>query len=277
MSVTAILFDIENIFFDGTSWHRWVHQQAVSLGVTTPFASFLCEWQRSWLPRVYEGRVEYWPALEDFLRHQTLTECQVLELVISARSRQREVIRNSRPLPGIQQCLTNLKRSGRKIGVICNSVHPSSDLAHRLTQIGLHVPLDVCLTSRSAGRQLPDREALMDLIGQLGGSPAVVAYVSAAEDRLEIARALGMPTVQVARSGNAGSDRPVVGPGSGDCDPASESGAGAGAPASTEAGSVENRPDRACLPMPHAGFRLADIRELYVAFGDEAWPSGNAV
>ncbi len=197
MAVSAFIFDVENIFFDGTYWHRWVHQQATSLGAVTGFSCFLGDWRENWLPRIYEGELEYWTALEEFLRGQTLTECQVLELVISARSRQREVIRNSRPLPGIQGCLNSLKRSGKKVAVICNSIHTSQDLTQRLTQIGIHVPLDICLTSRSAGRQLPDHRSLQDVISGLGVETSAAAYVSTSSERLEIARALGLRTVHI--------------------------------------------------------------------------------
>lgn len=238
MSVAAYLFDIENIFFDGTCWHRWVHQQAVSLGSTASFPQFLGTWQRHWLPRIYQGELEYWPALEEFLRGQTLTECQVLELVISARSRQRDVIRNSRPLPGIQSCLNLLKRNGKKLGVICNSVHTSQELLQRLVQIGLHIPLDNCLTSRSAGRNLPDSAALLELVSGLGGAPEKTAYVSTSSERLAVARGLGMPTVQIAPPDS-----------------------GCGEP--SEFPPREVRVARAAMPLSFADFRVTDIRDLH--------------
>ncbi len=212
MSISSMLFDVENIFFDGTAWHRWVHQQACSLGATVGYQSFLSNWQRDWLPNVYSGRQEYWTAMEDFLRGQSLNECQVLELVISARTRQREVIRNSRPLPGILSCLNSLKRNGTKLGVICNSVHTSQDFQVRLAELGIRIPFDVCLTSRSAGRQLPDPLAFEHVIRDLNVAAGATAYVTTSIERLDVARCLGLKTVHVETPNACVSKDSLLGP-----------------------------------------------------------------
>ncbi len=201
MPYAAYLFDVEHIFFDGTAWHRWVHQQARSLGSRVSYESFCHDWRRKWLPQVYGGGVEYWDALESFLCGQQLTECQVQELLIAARSRQRATIQNSRPLPGIQNCLVALRERGKKIAVICNSIQTGEALAQRLAQIGIRVPLDSCLTSRSAGRELPDGLAFGELVALLGVQASETAYVSTSPERLAIAAAHGLRTVRIDASG----------------------------------------------------------------------------
>lgn len=197
MPCAAYLFDVEHIFFDGTAWHRWVHQQARSLGSPVGYEAFCRSWRRSWLPRVYGGLIEYWEALEAFLREQQLTECQVQELLTVALSRQKQAMQNSRPLPGIQNCLSSLRQQGSRIAVICNSIHTSETMLQRLNQIGIRVPLDACLTSRTAGRELPDAAALAQLLDQLGVAAADTVYVSTSEERLAIAARAGLRTVRI--------------------------------------------------------------------------------
>lgn|GEM_PF-1388714 len=248
MSISSILFDVENIFFDGTAWHRWVHQQACSLGVTLDYQSFLRGWQRDWLPHVYSGKQEYWNAMEGFLQGQLLNECQVLELVISARSRQREVIRNSRPLPGILSCLNSLKRNGKKLGVICNSVHTSQDFQVRLGELGIRVPFDVCLTSRSAGRQLPDPQSFEHVMRDLNSIPGATAYVTTSVERLEVAHCLGLKTVHLDPPGSGWNRHEAQ---------------------SRRAGAVAR-------PVPVSDFRVTSIQEVFgiVAGGS---PAGSPV
>jgi FMN phosphatase YigB (HAD superfamily) len=235
MPYAAYLFDVEHIFFDGTAWHRWVHQQARSLGSRVSYESFCHDWRRKWLPQVYGGGVEYWEALESFLRGQQLTECQVQELLIVARSRQRATIQNSRPLPGIQNCLVALRERGKKIAVICNSIQTGEALAQRLAQIGIRVPLDSCLTSRSAGRELPDGLAFSELVALLGVSACETAYVSTSPERLAIAAANGLRTVRIDAS--CGSEEP----------------AGTSSPSTEMVREV---------PAPKADFRVARIQDL---------------
>lgn len=235
MPCAAYLFDVEHIFFDGTAWHRWVHQQARSLGSRVSYESFCHDWRRKWLPQVYGGEVEYWNALENFLRGQQLTECQVQELLIVARSRQRATIQNSRPLPGIQNCLVALRERGKKIAVICNSIQTSEALAQRLAQIGIRVPLDSCLTSRSAGRELPDGTAFRELIAQLGIPAGETAYVSTSPERLAVAATYGLRTVRIDAS--ACGDEAAL--------------------------SCANGADVVCeVPAPKADFRVARIQDL---------------
>ena len=192
MQFGAIVFDIDNVFFDGTYWHRQLHQMVSKWGQQKQFHAFRKLWQADFLPRVYSGELEYWDALASFFCSIGLSVSEARELLASSKSKLKIVQANLRPFSNVSETLALLRNSRQRLAVVSNSVHQSSELLKLLEQIGIKTKFDFCMTSRSACRVMPDKMALIRVASELGICRAETAYVSTNLDRLEIAAETGL-------------------------------------------------------------------------------------
>ena len=192
MQIGAIIFDIDNVFFDGTFWHRQLHQMVSKLGQQKQFHAFRKQWQSEFLPRVYSGELQYWDALTSFFCSTGLSAGESRELLASSKSKLKIVQANLRPYSNVAETLALLRNGQQRLAVVSNSVHHSNELLVLLEQIGIKTKFDSCLTSRSACRVLPDKMALIRVASELGICRSKTAYVSTNLDRLQIAEESGL-------------------------------------------------------------------------------------
>ncbi len=197
MSIDGIIFDVEDIFFDGTFWHRYLHHAICRLAGHRSFAEVQTAWQSKFLPQVYGGQTEYWDALASFFRMWGLSECEVSELLVAARSRMKMAQTNLRLFPRVSDTLHRLKTRGLKLGILCNSIHQPETFAEMLAKIGVHTKLDAIITSRFLGRALPDKAAFAEIANLIGCQPQRLVYVSARASRLQVSREAGLRCVGV--------------------------------------------------------------------------------
>jgi FMN phosphatase YigB (HAD superfamily) len=204
MAIAGILFDVEDVFFDGTFWHRYLHQTACRLGRQQQFDNLQADWQKEFLPKVYAGELQYWDALASFFRSWGLNECEVRELTAVSQPRLKQAQAGLRLFPHVSETLQTLKKQGLKVGVISNSIHEPAVFVEMLRRIGLRVELDFVATSRGERRRMPDQAAFGAAATSLGIQPDQIAYVSVRSERLTVATQFGLPVIRVIKTGPGG-------------------------------------------------------------------------
>ncbi len=194
MPAIALLFDLENTFFDGTFWHRQLHQMVTRWTGPIGYQEFKSAWQTRWLPRVYSDQLEYWAALKGLLNELKIAGCIQTELLASAQARLRSAQAGLRPFPGVAEALAECQRSGCRLGILSNSIFRPNEVEALLRRIGLLVRWDYCQTSRAAGEPLPTAWAFQAAIRDLGTLAAETLYVSRHPQRLALAHESGLQT-----------------------------------------------------------------------------------
>jgi FMN phosphatase YigB (HAD superfamily) len=199
MSLQGIIFDVEDTFFDGTFWHRYLHRAVCRWVAEVSFNEVQSAWQSKFLPEVYQGQRNYWDALASFFRLWGLSECEVSELLVASQSRMKFAQANLRLFPQVDETLKQLKLQGLRLGILCNSIHQPQALAEILIRIGVRTQIDAILTSRHLGRVMPDVAGFQTIAEMLNCPMQSLLYVSARESRLEIGREAEVRCIQVAK------------------------------------------------------------------------------
>jgi FMN phosphatase YigB (HAD superfamily) len=194
MPPTAFLFDLENTFFDGTFWHRQLHQMVSRWCKPISFSQFKATWQNRWLPQVYASQLEYWAAWEGLFSELGIDHCVQSELLAAARARLRSAQAGIRPFPGIPQALTELQRAGCRLGILSNSIFQPVEIEALLRRIGIQAHWDYVQTSRAAGHALPTATAFQTASSALGMVARAVTYVSRDPGRVALASHCGLQT-----------------------------------------------------------------------------------
>ncbi len=194
MPATALLFDLENTFFDGTFWHRQLHQMVTRWAGPIPYLEFKSAWQTRWLRQVYADQLEYWAALRGFLTELRIAGCVQTELLATAQARLRSAQAGLRPFPGVADALAECQRSGCRLGILSNSIFQPSEVEVLLRRIGIQIRWDYCQTSRAAGEALPTAWAFQTAIRALAVTAGETMYVSRQPQRLALARENGLQT-----------------------------------------------------------------------------------
>lgn len=187
MPPAALLFDLENTFFDGTFWHRQLHQMVSRWCSPISFAQFKANWQQRWLPLVYSGQLEYWTALRGYFSELKIDGCAQAELLTAAQARLHSAQAGLRPFPGIPRALAELQMAGCRLGILSNSIFLPAEVESLLRRIGIQVRWDYCQTSRAAGHALPTAVAFQSAARALATPAESVTYVSRDPGRVALA------------------------------------------------------------------------------------------
>lgn len=187
MPPAALLFDLENTFFDGTFWHRQLHQMVSRWCSPISFVQFKSNWQQRWLPLVYSGQLDYWAALRGLFSELKIDGCVQAELLTAAQARLHSAQAGLRPFPGIPAALAELQRAGCRLGILSNSIFQPTEVESLLRRIGIQVRWDYCQTSRAAGQALPTALAFQAAARALATPAESLTYVSRDPGRVSLA------------------------------------------------------------------------------------------
>ncbi|MEZ6095047.1 MAG: HAD family hydrolase [Pirellulaceae bacterium] len=210
MNTKGIIFDVEDVFFDGTFFHRSLHQMIRRCGCKGEFREIQSCWQNKYLPQVYEGKLQYWDALASFFSSMGLARPQVTELIVSAQSRLKSAQDNLRLYPDVSEVISRIKKSGVALAIICNSIHAPETMCEMLQRINLRTNFDFVLTSYAAKRVMPDRNSFTAVCQAMGQEPSSVLYISTRSERLQMARECGLIPVQLNRHGSTSPTRSLA-------------------------------------------------------------------
>ncbi len=199
MGMKGLIFDIEDVFFDGTFFHRYLHQLICRLGKAEQFRHIQAIWQNKFLPEVYQGKLQYWDALASFFSSMGLEKSQVQELIVSAQTQLKRAQANLRLFPGVNDSLNALHKQGVRLAIVCNSIHDPEKMIDMLRRIHLRTQFDFVLTSCAAKRVMPDGPAFEAVLQAMRFQPEDLGYISTKPERLQLAQLVGLRTIQLVK------------------------------------------------------------------------------
>lgn len=191
----GLLFDLDNVLCDATSWWRWLVQLVTRMGLATDYDTFYGDWRTSYLREVQSGRREQAEALETFLRSKGLSRGQVDEIEAAGHARRRELDCGMRPLPGVRQTLATIEARGMPMGVLADADMPAIGLCQRLAQMGIERRFCAVISSFDLERTKPDAACYLAALARLELPPEQVAYVGHRGEDVRGAADVGMPTI----------------------------------------------------------------------------------
>src|SRR5262245_36817798 len=86
-SLRAMLFELDNVLYDATSWQRWLWHLLSRLGVQRDFSSFCDILQRGYLVDAQRGSRDFSAAFHSFLVDWGLTAGQIDEVEASSAAK----------------------------------------------------------------------------------------------------------------------------------------------------------------------------------------------
>lgn len=101
---------------------------------------------------------------------------------------------NTRPYPGIEKLLYELKDNGITSAILSNK---PDEVARGLTEIYFKDVISACLGDKPGVARKPDPEGARIVLNEIGKSPEDIIYVGDSEIDIETAKNLGAPSVGV--------------------------------------------------------------------------------
>lgn len=209
MNVSGLLFDMDDVLYDATMWHRWLLQLLGRLGLHTHYRAFFCVWEREFLSEVYCGRRDYWDALRDFLQSSGLSRGQIDEVLAAGHARRRELQDSIRPLPGVLATIAKLHGMCVPMGILCNASCAAERLQRMLHTLGLGDRFQTVVSSFDLGCAKPAPRAYSEALNSLGLPAEQVAFVGHCAVELSGAKRAGMATIAFNHDADAVADRYV--------------------------------------------------------------------
>ena len=204
--VRGILFDMEDVLYDGTAWRRWLLQQLPRIGLHTHYQAFYHVWGRDYLAAAFAGRGEYWDTLREYLVSAGLSAGQVDEVLTAGQTKYLALQRSIRPLRGVISTVAHLAASGLQLGVVCNSTLATPELSRRLDRLGMRGRFCCLVTSLATGSVKPDSRIYAAALSALDLSATEVVYVGHNTAELAGAARAGMRTIAVNHGSDAAAD-----------------------------------------------------------------------
>jgi HAD superfamily hydrolase (TIGR01509 family) len=195
MALRAVIFDTENVLYDGTALWRWLAAVLRQLGRHVPYETISSRWYNTYWRRVCSDHCGYGEAFRALLAEQGLSQSQIGEVEAAARAYRHRIAAPQRTFPGVAQTVAELKTRGLRLGVLCNSDRTGEELGTALAGLGLAGVFDAVTTSRDVGVCMPDAACYEAGLAELDAAPEQAAYVGNAADDLDGAERLGLATV----------------------------------------------------------------------------------
>lgn len=195
MALQAVLFDTENVLYDGTAMWRWLAAVLRQLGRDASYDTLYPNWRDEYRRRVSSGACAFCEVFRSFLADYGLSASEIGEIETAARSRRHRLADPQRLFPRVPHTLAQLKARGLRLGVLCNGDRPAECLEAALAGMGLQGVFDSIVSSRDLGVCKPNRAAYEASLAELGAAPERTAFVGHAADELAGAGRLGLVTV----------------------------------------------------------------------------------
>ncbi len=195
--VRGILFGLEEVLLDTTSWQRWLVQLLRNFGFSVRYDRFGDLWKSDDFQEVQCGRRKPEEATYDFLLKIGLSANQATEIELACRAKRRQAAEDTRPCPGVRNTLTKLHDLGLVLGVLSDSEHSGTLLWERFERYKLASCLSSVVSSRDVGRTKPNAEGYLRVLKEMQTSPHETAFVGHHPDELRGAAGLGMTTIAI--------------------------------------------------------------------------------
>jgi len=176
-SVKAVLFDVEDVLYDGSAWYRWLAQIFARAAQRTLEAEFTHRWYDEFLPAVHRGDRTFFMAFAECLSGLGLSTAHVDEIVAAGRAQRRHQEATLRSLPGARTMLAGLQAAGVAVGILTNTDRTADALASDLGRLGLTNSFACLLTSFDMRTCLPDKDCYAAALTAIDEMPAEVVFV----------------------------------------------------------------------------------------------------
>ncbi len=192
-TVTAVVFDMGDIFFDATLWRRSIAKHLRDAGLDVDYPTLCRVWEAK-LVDVYVGRREYWDVFRELLGELGL-EGDGIERTIAFGKQRATEIENRTLFDGVAQTLARLKERGLKLAVLSDTESPEARVRQRLAELDIERHFDAVVTSIDIGHAKPDPEAFAAVLDRLGVAAEETVFVGHDQDELTGASRHGLTTV----------------------------------------------------------------------------------
>jgi FMN phosphatase YigB (HAD superfamily) len=200
VNINAVLIDVEDVLFDCSWWHRWMHKLLARLGVVGKYDALMgktSKWRTSYLPEVHRGQADFWQALQEHLGDLGLS-CRQTQEVIAASRIQHRLFLDARRLTNVDRNQLMQMTNVIPVGLACNTFEQRKPFAKVLRRSGISDQVLTIVTSREVGHAMPDISFFSAACEAIQVSPSRnVALVSNNLTSLNAARELGMFTVGI--------------------------------------------------------------------------------
>jgi len=193
--IKAVLFDVEDVLYDGSAWHRWLGQVFARLAPKPLEEGFSQRWHEEFLPQVHRGNQDFHAALAACLDAVGLAAAHVEEIVAASRAQRRRQESALRTFPGVRSTLGRLQGAGIPRAILTNTDRSAAALRADLGEIGLEGSFDLILTSLDMHASLPDETCYHRAVSAMNVLPDEVLFVSHDARDLHGAHVAGLVTV----------------------------------------------------------------------------------
>jgi phosphoglycolate phosphatase-like HAD superfamily hydrolase len=204
--VDALVFDLDGVLYDHTTWQRWLLQLLGKLGLHTNYTLFFRVWDCDYAQQVAWGNLPYWTALRSFLLATGLSSGQVDEVEAAGRSRFSAAEQRIRPFPNVRSSLRQLSLRGLKLNLVTAFPWTRQQLTDRLGRLEIVNLFSYTASARDWPQTTPAKQRLAESLDAAGLDSARTAYVGRLNGELQAAAELGMPTIAFNQEPDASAD-----------------------------------------------------------------------
>lgn len=193
--IAALVFEVENVLCDGTTWRRWLLHSLAQLGLYTHYGPFFRIWDQDFLPEAQRGREPFVEVFRRFLQSAGLSRGAVDELIAAGMCQWQKLQQEARPFPCVRSTLANLQQSGIRLAVLTDTPETKLELCQKLVRLGLSELLPEVTTSRDLQAVKPEGSCYQASLDALGLQASQALFVGARSRDLQGAREAGMRTI----------------------------------------------------------------------------------
>ncbi|HVU89452.1 MAG TPA: HAD family hydrolase [Pirellulales bacterium] len=192
-SIQVVLFDVDDVLYDASSWERWLAQMFARLSPRSE-ADFAEAWQDVFLPTVHRGEQDFHAALAGCLKAIGLAARHIDEIVAASRGQRRKAQTNVRPFPAVRTTLTRLQSAGIGRAVLANTDRSAQTLRMQLDRLRLTGLFDQVLTSTELSASLTDVAAFSQALQVVNCAAEEAIFVTHHVRALSAAQSAGLRT-----------------------------------------------------------------------------------
>ena len=190
----GILFDMGDVFYDATTWRRWLTAELNGRGIGCTYDNLVVRWERL-LVDVYCGRASYWERFTTLLSSFSLPDSAALEVTKAARECAEAVTRRRRLFDGVAHTLAQLNELGVRLGVLTDTELPGRRIRGTLDSLGIGHLFHAVVSSHDIGHAKPERAAFDAAVIALSVDPGRCAFVGHDAEELHGAGESGLYTI----------------------------------------------------------------------------------
>ncbi len=204
--IRGIVFEVDNVLCDGTTWRRWLMRALSQLGLYTHYGPFFRVWEQDFLPLAQRGEEAFIDVFRRFIQSAGLSPGAVDELLTAGITQREKLEQTARPFPCVRTTLQALQQANIQLAVLSDTTESNEVLVQKLVRLGLSEYLPTVLTSSELHQVKPDGACYEASLQSLGLKASQVLFIAARSQDLAGATTAGMRTIAFNYESNAKAD-----------------------------------------------------------------------